>query len=372
VEPESIQLFSGEQSNTSAIVNGEYFVKIYRRLERGTNPEKELLDHLTNVGFTFCPRLHGTIDFRRSERQYTLGVLQEALPVETDGWNYALSATNRFFDRVENSAFPREQARSSSAPAHIEEWASNPPRDATVPVWLEEVAPEFISLARVLGVRTAEMHRALAKAESADLRPEPAPEDAGETLAALLSSELENTRDLLARHEDQISAPLPSESAWQVAEEHIASLTDIDGPHNRIRVHGDYHLGEPARPLDERRKRDNALRDVAGMLRSLEYAVLAAWEDHTDCDPDYIPWIDALLQWSEVTFLNAYADTAGDADFLPPAPARYVYLWGYLFQKAIYEVRYELNHRPGWAWLPIRGLRRLLHTPDPAPVDLQS
>jgi maltose alpha-D-glucosyltransferase/alpha-amylase len=225
------------------------------------------------------------------------------------------------------------------------------------------------------------MHRALAQAEAPDLRPEPAPADASDSLASLLSSELETTRDLLAQHQDEISAPLPSESAWRTAKDHIDALTDVDGPHNRIRVHGDYHLGdfyildfegEPARPLDERRNRDNALRDVAGMLRSLEYAVLAAWEDHTDCDPDYSPWIDALLRWGEVTFLNAYADTAGDADFLPPAPARYSYLWGYLFQKAIYEVRYELNHRPGWAWLPLRGLRRLLRTDDPAPVDLQS
>ncbi|PSQ95857.1 MAG: maltose alpha-D-glucosyltransferase [Bacteroidetes bacterium SW_9_63_38] len=388
VEPESIQLFSGEQSNTSAVVNDEYFVKIYRRLEQGTNPEEELLTHLTEVDFPFCPCLHGTINFSRSQRHYTLGILQEALPIETNGWTYALSATNKFFDRVENSTFPREQARSSDAPSNIEEWASNPPREASVPVWLEEVAPELISLARVLGVRTAEMHRALAQAEAPDLRPEPAPADAGQALAESLSSELEETRRFLSRHRDEISAPLPSEASWRTAEEHIDTLTDVDGLHSRIRVHGDYHLGqllrgdgdfyildfegEPARPLDERRTRDSALRDVAGMVRSLEYAVLAAWEDHTDCDPDYTPWIDALLRWSEVTFLNAYADTAEDADFLPPAPARYSYLWGYLFQKAIYEVRYELNHRPGWMWLPLRGLRRLLHTDDPAPVDLQS
>ena len=108
------------------------------------------------------------------------------------------------------------------------------------------------------------------------------------------------------------------------------------------------------------------------MMRSLEYATLVAWDQHTDTDADYRPWIDALRRWSEITFLNAYADTSGDADFLPPTPARYSFLWAYLFQKAIYEVRYELNHRPDWAWLPLRGLRRLLQSEDPAPVDLQS
>jgi maltose alpha-D-glucosyltransferase/alpha-amylase len=143
-----------------------------------------------------------------------------------------------------------------------------------------------------------------------------------------------------------------------------------------LRAEGDFHIldfeGEPARPLSERRRPDNALRDVAGMVRSLEYATLVAWDEHTDADDAYRPWIDALRRWSEMTFLNAYADTCGDAPFLPPTPARYSFLWAYLFQKAIYEVRYELNHRPDWAWLPLRGLRRLLQTEDPAPVDLQS
>ncbi|MEF8939799.1 MAG: maltose alpha-D-glucosyltransferase [Salinivenus sp.] len=387
-EPESVELLSGEQSNTSAIVNGDYFVKIYRRLEQGPNPEKELLDHLTDVEFTFAPRLHGTIHFRRGRRQYTIGVLQEALPVDTDGWSYALTSTKRFLDRVENSAFPREQARASGTPGAIENWEEHPPHQSTVPVWLEEVAPEVISLAQVLGVRTAEMHRALAQAEAEALRPVDAPPDAARQLAEQLRAETHRTRMLIARQGETSGLAAPPEAAWAAAEERIDALSDISSDHRLIRIHGDYHLGqllrsegdfyildfegEPARPLDARRQRKNALRDVAGMLRSLEYSVLASWQEHTNSDPDYSAWIDALVRWSEVTFLNAYADTAGDAPFLPPAPARYSYLWAYLFQKAIYEVRYELNHRPGWAWLPLRGLRRLLKTGDPAPVDLRS
>ena len=375
-EVESIHLLTGEQSNTSAIVNDDYFVKLYRRLEQGPNPEKEMLDHLTTVGFKFAPRLHGTIDFRRSDRKYTLGVLQEALPVETDGWSYALSCTNRFLDRVENSTFPREQARSTGPPRAMDDWTSGSTTEEAAPVWLDDVAPEFLSLARVLGVRTAEMHLALAEADTDDLHPIDAPEDAGSTLARRLRSEMEDTRELIGRHADDLATEIPDETAWTEAYTRIRQLEDVDGSHQRIRIHGDYHLGqllraegdfyvldfegEPARPLKERRLRENALRDVAGMLRSLEYAILAAWQDHTETDPDYAPWIDALLRWSEMTFLNAYADTAGTADFLPPAPSRYAFLWAYLFHKAIYEVRYELHHRPDWAWLPLRGLRRLL------------
>ncbi|MFB6271255.1 MAG: maltose alpha-D-glucosyltransferase, partial [Salinibacter sp.] len=328
-EPEHIELFSGEQSNTSALINGNYFAKIYRRLEEGPNPEKELLEHLTSVNFTFAPRLHGTVHFRRQRRRYTLGVFQEALDVETDAWTYALDSTAQFLDRVENSSFPREQAQTADRSAAKEKGNAGREETPTIPVWLNEVAPEMISFARTLGVRTAEMHRALFRAEAEDLHPIEAPADAGAELAERIRSELTETRNLLARQDPLHAGPLPPDSAWDEAKTQLATLDGLTGDHQRIRIHGDYHLGqllraegdvyildfegEPTRPLEERRKRENALRDVAGMIRSLEYAVLAAWEDHADTDSDYEPWIDALLYWVETTFLNAYIDTAEEA-----------------------------------------------------------
>jgi len=386
-EPEDIELLTGEQSNTSALINGEYFAKIYRRLEEGPNPEKELLEHLTSVNFKFAPRLHGTVNFRRQRRQYTLGVFQEALDVETDAWTYALNSTTQFLDRVENSPFPREQTESAGQSGGSDDGLGGRAGAESVPVWLDEVTPEMVSFARTLGVRTAEMHRALSRAEAEDLHPIDAPSDAGAELAQRVRTELTETRDLLDRQDDLPPDDLPTKSAWNDAEERLVPLDDLDGDHQRIRIHGDYHLGqllraegdvyildfegEPARPLEERRKRENALRDVAGMIRSLEYAVLAAWEDHTETDPDYQPWIDALLYWVETTFLNAYADTAEDADFLPDPPARYTFHWAFLLDKALYEVRYELNHRPDWAWLPLHGLRRLLGEQDAVPTSEQ-
>ena len=368
--PESVDLLTGEQSNTAAIVNGDYFFKLYRRLEQGTNPEKELLDHLTEVEFTFAPRLHGTIDFRRSDRQYTLGVLQEALPVETDGWSYALDATTHFLDRIENTKFPRDEIPSTRNGEY------GPTTGEVAPVWLEEVAPEMISLARVLGIRTGEMHRAFAKGDRPDLHPIDAADDAGSILAARIRDEAHTTRAMLNTNDELDPHDFPAIEAWERAMDRVDALEDFGGTFTCIRIHGDYHLGqvlradgdfyildfegEPARPLEERRRRENALRDVAGMLRSLEYAVLAAWQDHTETDPSYADWIDALLHWADTTFLDAYADTVGDARFVPPEDSRYDFLWAYLFDKALYEVRYELNHRPSWAWLPLRGLRRLL------------
>ncbi len=383
--PDDVRLLTGEQSNTSAIVNNDYFLKLYRRLEEGPNPEKELLEHLTDIDFTFSPRLHGTLNFRRRHRQYTLGVLQEALAVDADAWSYTLSCTTTFLDRVENSPFPHEQAKNTGPSADGPHWTADRFSDATVPVWLEELAPELISFARTLGVRTAEMHHALAQAGGDEMRPVEAPTDAGAELGTRIRTEMEETRALLDRQPDRVSGHMPSDPAWSAARDRLAPLDDVPGTHDRIRIHGDYHLGqllraegdiyvldfegEPTRPLDERRRRKNALRDVAGMLRSLEYAVLASWQDHADVDPDYEPWIDALLYWTETTFLDAYADTTGDAAFLPAAPARYSFLWAFLLDKALYEVRYELNHRPDWAWLPLHGLHRLLAPRDATASD---
>jgi maltose alpha-D-glucosyltransferase/alpha-amylase len=246
-----------------------------------------------------------------------------------------------------------------------------------VPVWLDDVAPEMMQVARVLGVRTAEMHRALAQADAPDLRPIAAPDTVGAELSRRVRAELDDTREMLDDADVNFD-DVPTGAEWDTALDRLERLDEAGGDHERIRIHGDYHLGqvlradgdfyildfegEPARPLPERRRRENALRDVAGMLRSIEYAVLAAWQDHTESDPDYAGWIDTLLRWADVTFLDAYGDTAGDDAFLAPPETRYDYLWAYLFDKAIYEVRYELNHRPSWAWLPLRGLRRLLDT----------
>jgi maltose alpha-D-glucosyltransferase/alpha-amylase len=96
----------------------------------------------------------------------------------------------------------------------------------------------------------------------------------------------------------------------------------------------------------------------------MEYAVFSSWKRYDGTDPHAEDWVHTLLRWLNVTFLDAYADTAEDDAFLLSHESRYLYLWAYLVEKALYEVRYEVNNRPSWAWLPLRGLHRLL---DAAP-----
>ncbi len=386
------RLLTGEQSNSAAIINGRFFVKLYRRLEHGVNPETELLRYLTDADFTFTPRLHGTVEFERADAQYTMGILQEALPIEMDGWEYAQAMTFRFLDRVDKTRRP--DARRPDA------------LGALPPAMLEEVGGEMLALARVLGVRTAELHLAFAEAEADALAPVPPAADDFERLTAQVRRELAATRDALARAEaptgDALArAEAPNGDAlaraeaptgdgaldgdgvlaasafdWPAAEARLDALAARTPATPRIRLHGDYHLGqvlradgefyildfegEPARSLAARRERGFALRDVAGMLRSLEYAVLAAWHEHHGGADALAPWCDHLVAWCEATFLSAYLDTAADAPFLLPPATREDLLWTYLFEKVCYEIRYEINHRPSWRWLPARGLRRLL------------
>ena len=358
---ETASLLSGEQSNSSAIIDDRFFIKLYRRMEQGTNPETELLRYLTDDGFKFIPKLYGRVTFRAGRQEFAMGILQDALPVENDGWNYAIDVTNRFFERVSEMTPP-----SGGLPDSYDE---------EVPGWLEDVAPEMLSVSRLLGIRTAELHLSLSRAEDPGIKPVAGSPGDVDDLVDRIRSEAAETRRMLSHHEDHL-ADVPRSSEWDAALQHLESLKTTGALPIRIRIHGDYHLGqvllahgefyildfegEPARRLEERRRRDIALRDVAGMLRSLEYAVLAAWHERDDQEQKLAEWARNLISWCEAVFQSAYFGTAEEGNVLPEPDARRLVLWAYLFDKALYEIRYELNHRPGWTWLPLRGLKRLL------------
>jgi len=363
VVPERIRLFSGEQSNSAAILNDRFFIKLYRRLEAGVNPETELLEYLTRAGFRFIPKLYGNATFTSLGKQYSIGILQEALPVESNGWVYALQMMRRFLERIAYTPAPE-----ALLPADYTD---------TSPVWLEEVAPEMLYLSHMLGVRTAELHKALARADSPTLKPiEGDPDDVPRRIARI-RQEAEETRSLLAEAEIDDREAL-DEGLWETAFHRLDDLQNLEATRQKIRIHGDYHLGqvlradgefyildfegEPARTIEERRERDYALRDVAGMLRSIEYAAFASWKDFQAQHQGQAleTWTSILVEWCKAVFLNAYFSTAEGCDFILPRGIREPILWAYLFQKALYEIRYELNNRPDWVCLPLRGLKRLL------------
>ncbi len=366
-----VHVLGVEQSNSSATFDASVFVKLYRKFGEETNPEAEMLSYLTQAGFPFVPQIRGDVRFKRGELELTLGIFQTYLPGDRDAWGYALEEGRRFLDRVAETSPPANALPQSF--------------DDTVPVWLEDAAGETLQLAALLGVRTAEMHATLAKAEASALKPEPT---SGEELAAFVSrvrSEAEETWRMLNAQEGGQGKEMDSE-ALGAGLDRLDALANAEADWHKIRVHGDYHLGqvmqaggelylldfegEPARTLKERRQKDQAIRDVAGMLRSLEYAGLVTLESYPGREQngslarDLTLWTDILIRWSEAVFLEAYFSTAGeDAIFTPKdMKTRDLLLWAYQLDKVLYEVRYELGHRPDWVWLPLRGLSRLLGT----------
>ena len=356
----SASVMGVEQSNSSASFEGKVFGKLYRKLEDESNPEVEMLSYLTQAGFLFAPPLQGELNFRRGPLSRTLGIFQGFIPGGDDAWTYALEETARYLSRTAETPVPE-----SALPERF---------DDPLPAWLEDVAGENLQLAILLGVRTAELHTTLSHAQTPALRPEPTTTGDLGGFAARVRREAELTLSQL-----EAQGRTLDRDALERALARLEQLAAVSPDWQKIRVHGDYHLGqviraegelyildfegEPARPLSERRERDQALRDVAGMLRSLEYAGLVAWQTHAqESGSDDETWADLLIRWSEAAFVETYLSTAGEgASYLPEDPdTRDLLIWAYQLDKVLYEVRYELGSRPDWVWLPLKGLERLL------------
>jgi maltose alpha-D-glucosyltransferase/alpha-amylase len=252
-----------------------------------------------------------------------------------------------------------------------------------------EAIRSYFAIAEVLGRRTGELHVALA-AERDD------PAFAPEPLTnASLAAAAEHMRRDARQHLDLLESVLPtldgraSALAAEVLRQRASLLAPFDAiaalaeGGERIRCHGDYHLGqvlvtegdvvildfegEPARPLAERRRKMSALRDVAGMLRSFSYASLTAMGAASATRPDeqdrLAPWADFWEEWIGASFMRAYLQAAGGGSFLPSPDALETLLHAFVIDKALYELGYELNNRPDWVHIPLTGLLRLRSSP---------
>jgi maltose alpha-D-glucosyltransferase / alpha-amylase len=301
-------------------------------------------------------------------------MLQKFTPNEQDGWSHTLEAVNRYFDRVLGEP-------TLPPPPALGIWDEIPTEQLQV---LEGV---YLETVRLLGQRTAEMHLALASdSESPDFRPEPFTLQHQRSVFQSIRSETKQTMTLLGR-----ALPGLDEHARQLADQVLARSTNSIGFHDyllhenlalsKIRIHGDYHLGqvlytgkdfimldfegEPARTLGERRLKRSALIDVAGMLRSFHYAAHYGLLESRTVRPHDREVLEGYADlWSAragQVFLGAYLERAGDAVFVPKdRAALQALLRSYLVLKAMYELRYELNNRPRWVAIPLRGLLKIL------------
>jgi maltose alpha-D-glucosyltransferase/alpha-amylase len=242
----------------------------------------------------------------------------------------------------------------------------------------------YLASATMLGKRTAELHLMLGKSKLAAFTPEPldiatldALADAmrrhGETVLDALQQRAGSLRDQARVQADAVMA------ARAALLDHFDVVRGIDAAGFRIRVHGDYHLGqvlrteedfvildfegEPARTLAERRAKQSPLKDVAGMIRSFGYAAYAALLTFTIHAPDTYgllePWADAWQHWASESFLDGYRAMLGDSPLVPRGATFEALLRAFVLDKALYELAYELNNRPDWIRIPLAGVLRL-------------
>jgi maltose alpha-D-glucosyltransferase / alpha-amylase len=255
---------------------------------------------------------------------------------------------------------------------------------------MSDLAGGYLDSAQLLGRRTAELHLALAsEARSESFAAQPFAREHLETLIADAIGQARFARDLLQTRRATIPAETAADAdavlaraAAAMTARHEAQRTrPVEIQAARTRVHGDYHLGqvlwaegdfylldfegEPARPLDERRQKETPLKDVAGMLRSYSYAAYAALFNRAmgrAAEFERLePWARAWERWAGASFLRGYLAAAGPAPFLPTDPVQRASLLDLLLvDKALYELNYELNNRPEWVRIPLRGLSDLL------------
>jgi maltose alpha-D-glucosyltransferase/alpha-amylase len=350
------------QSSNSIVTLGErMFLKIYRRLQVGINPEVEIARYLTDVArFRSAVPMAGSVDYVSEHgRAATLALVQGFVENQGNGWDYT-------------STYLRQS---------LERWSAN--RDDT------EAAEEhggYLALVRTLGIRTAELHAAFAASRGDPaFDPEPVQSDDVRRWTERVRADAERALDALAAHLESLPEGVREDARQVLAQR--ARLVGLvarhagDAAHGpKTRVHGDYHLGqvllvendwvivdfegEPNRTLEERRHKASPMKDVAGMLRSFDYAMYSTLAHVSHERPDAAPALrEVTRRWREAVrgeFVAAYDGFAQSHGLSPASGETNGLLELFTLEKLFYELNYEVGNRPDWAAIPLSGLQELL------------
>jgi trehalose synthase-fused probable maltokinase len=358
-----------EQSNTSVVFGGECILKVVRKLENGASPDLEMGECLTRAGYPHTPSLLAAIELERPSREpATVGVVHAFVPNEGDAWSFALATIAR---------------------AAVAADADRPLRRAIVDAGGDAAAVAVatsVAFVPPLATRIAEMHAALASATSdSRFSPEPIEESERRALGLVVEQSLSAAWSLVEERGARLSTEAlerlrslrEREAAYR---ETIARFVQGGFRCMKTRVHGDLHLGqvlvsgdgfvlidfegEPARPLAERKAKRSPMVDVAGMLRSLHYASVAAVRDEPHADAARA-FARGWHREARQAFLRAYDEASVARSVLPDeTEARSILRRFYLLEKCVYELHYELNNRPDWVAIPLLGLESLLDGSD--------
>ncbi|CAN5416398.1 hypothetical protein BH09BAC4_BH09BAC4_21910 [soil metagenome] len=347
-----------DSSNSAMTFGDKYFLKLYRKLFRETNPEVDMIAFLTDESnFAHIPAFGGSIIWQQANSaDITLGMMQRMVPNDKDSWMQTGDYLNDFL--------------------------------FSVPQRLFAIREDVFEKVELLGRRTGEMHCALFKParEGVPANPDFAPEtftsDYREFLIKRFEDLLERRYSLLIDNYTKLD-PQAQRLAWvfmeakEMIDTFIADFRHRDIGSLRIRIHGDYHLGqvlateddfviidfegEPESSITDRKIKHSPLKDVAGMIRSYHYAVSAKLFNSVETDnlhPDHLQRVsDRWFYLIRDTFMNAYLDVFGNPHplFKDNSEINFLLLI-YLLEKAVYELGYEISYRPSWVKIPLKGI----------------
>lgn len=373
-----------EQSNSSIVYSKKAILKLYRRIEEGSNPDVEINNFLSEeTNFKAVPSFLGSIAFQaKGHEPITIACFQEYIPNQGNGWNFSLDAIQSFYDKtlanrnkVNEIILAKESEAKSENPQHKE--------------FLKDLIGEFyLEMIQQLARRTAEFHIALnSKKTKADFLPEPFSILYQRSVYQSMRGNLKRVFSSLSRSLRDLPQELQEDSNELLKRENeilniYQKLTNKKINTSKIRIHGDFHLGqvlftgkdfvlidfegEPVKPLSERRLKRSPFRDVAGMMRSFNYVANSSIIKNSSIRLEDSEFLNKCseLWYKEVSslFLSEYLVGIKDQTFLPKNREEILLLLRcFMLDKAVYELSYELNSRPDWLAIPIKGIKNLLN-----------
>jgi trehalose synthase-fused probable maltokinase len=378
----SSKILNAEQSNTTLVYNETYYLKIYRKLFRDTNPDYEITKFLTKKSnFKNSPEYSGAITWgQEGSFKVSIGLMQKKIENQGDAWTFFLQKTHEYFRRVS-----RKQVNINLLPK-IELYQPTTIQNLPL-IYIELITLEVLSKIELLAKRTAEMHYALfSEKVDKNFAPISFSEDYRVWLLNKLMYQLDNRVNLLEMNLDKLS-----DKSRAFAEQFLENKGKVKGAilnfneellnSSRIRIHGDYHLGqvimqdddffildfegEPESTIRDRKVKQPPLKDVAGMCRSFHYAVYATVFNHDEYGLSEEDMTEAGGRFYRAVisiYLNTYIKTAMELGLNIGYKKEISFLLRYhLFEKAIYELGYELNSRPDWVVIPLKGISQIIN-----------
>jgi len=379
------QTLVNEHNNSSILFKPYFMLKVFRKMDTGINPDLEILRHFSEVGFTNVPKIHGSMEYYNDRGEViTVATLQQFVLNRGTAWDCVLDHLADFYERILSSRKPPLLP--------ISFWSAV---DKAIPDDVSEMMGSYLETVMQLGLRTSEMHIALADGkEELEFTPEPITDFHLHSLYHGLAQSLSGINWLLKKHladlkpeDQQLAVTILGYEQEIMQRTEAVKLMDIDAA--RIRCHGDYRLeqllytgddfiiidfeGDPERPLSERRLKRTPLLDVASMLYSLYSAsqavhlgLISGISVSTERQEIIQMWSQCWYSWAAASFLKGYCNTVKDTGLLPAERRQLeVLLDVMLLQQGMYQIMSELKKHSLWVDTALRGLLRTIELDKP-------